>query len=443
MSTPRLHGYRLARICVCVAAMAATLAAQDKFDSMQRARLHDQLRQGYEDISKNYYDPTFHGVDLQARYKKFDALLDTVSANDQGMGQIAEFVHGLDDSHTFYLPPARVYKVSHDFEMKIVGDTCYITHVRPGSDAATKLHPGDAVLTYNGHPVNRHTLWLLTYMYDFLKVSTSEELGIRAPDGVESVVTVQNKVKAGQHTYDLSYTGYDKNVWELVREGQNQDHLMRSQVVTMNGIAIWKLREFFAGPQELDEIYGKIRGHQTLILDLRGNGGGSVETLKDILGFLFEHDVTVAQRKGRKSFKPEIAKGRGQSAFPGKIFVLVDSQSASAAELLARVMQLEHRGTVLGDQTMGAVMESQHFREAEGADVKIFYGFSVTEADLIMSDGKSLEKVGVTPDQIFLPTASALATGTDPVLAQAMAMAGADISPKQAGALFPWEWAPE
>src|SRR6185295_7938024 len=98
----------------------------------------------------------------------------------------------------------------------------------------------------------------------------------------------------------------------------------------------------------------------------------------------------------RKETKPMLAKTRGDRIFKGKLVVLVDSTSGSSAEIFARTMQLEKRGTVIGDRTAGAVMRAIHSEHQLGADTVVFYGVSVTDADLIMSDGKSLERAGVT-----------------------------------------------
>jgi C-terminal processing protease CtpA/Prc len=120
--------------------------------------------------------------------------------------------------------------------------------------------------------------------------------------------------------------------------------------------------------------------------------------------------------------------------------VLVDSESGSAAEVLARVIQLEKRGTVIGDQTSGAVMRGKYHGHELGVDVITYYGAIITDADLLMTDGKSLEGTGVIPDEVRLPTAMDMAGKSDPVLAHATSLVGLKLGPEKAGLLFPVQW---
>jgi len=179
-----------------------------------------------------------------------------------------------------------------------------------------------------------------------------------------------------------------------------------------------------------------------LILDLRRNRGGAVESLERLVGNLFDHDITIANMKLRKESKPMVANSRGDSGFKGRLIVLVDSDSASASEILARVVQLEKRGTVIGDRSSGKVMRSRLYSHQIGLDTVVFYGFSVTDADLVMSDGNSLEGPGVLPDEVLLPTAEDLRNQRDSVLSRAVAMAGGTLDPGEAGKLFPFRWKP-
>ena len=196
--------------------------------------------------------------------------------------------------------------------------------------------------------------------------------------------------------------------------------------------------QFDLDDHEVHEMIRKANKSKSLILDLRGNGGGSLETLQRLAGALVG-EVKIADLRKRKTRKPLNAKASASTKFSGPLMVIIDSESGSASEVLARVVQLDKRGTVIGDGSAGAVMQARQTSLQVGADA-VFYGLSVTDADLIMRDGESLEHTGVTPDEILLPTAADLAAGLDPVLARAAKLGSVDLDPKKACALLPVEW---
>ena len=158
---------------------------------------------------------------------------------------------------------------------------------------------------------------------------------------------------------------------------------------------------------------------------------------------LFDHEVSVGKRITRHGEEALVVKSRKNAAYTGPLIVLVDSDTSSAAEILARVVQLEHRGVVLGDHTAGRVREAQSFVLSQGQHVQLLYVVFVSRADLMMSDGKSLENVGVTPDIALLPTPSDLAEGRDPVMARAANLAGSRMDSMAAGKVFPYQWPPD
>ncbi|MDT4954197.1 MAG: hypothetical protein QOJ02_2335 [Acidobacteriota bacterium] len=386
-----------------------------------------------DDLSHNYYDAGLRGMNLEARIKEAGEIIKQAQTRDQLIITIAQIMLDLNDSHTFFLPPFRAARVWYGWRMRMVGDACLVTEVNPKSDAAAKgLKAGDVVLTVDGYSPSRVNLWKMYYRYYALMPTRSIRLLVRSQgDAQPHQIEVLSKIEKTEEVTEF-YT----NIWRYNSETRLEDDRFYEQ----GELLVWHMPGFDISPEHLDAIMGRVRKFKTLVLDLRGNGGGYQVVLERLAGYLFDHDVKIADLKGRKEMKPILAKTRADKVFKGQLIVLVDSESASAAELFARIVQLEKRGIVIGDRTAGMVMTARSYDHQTGINGTLYFGTSVTIADVIMPDGKSLESVGVTPDEILLPGGSDIAERRDPVLTRAAAIAGLQLEPEKAGKLFPVEW---
>lgn len=442
MYTRRL-GFLTAKICVLTLLLVTRGWPQQQTADINRGRAQDMLRVVADEVRKHYYDPKLHGIDWDARVADAKQRIEKAASMNMALSEIAALLDTLDDSHTFFVPPQHRNRFDNGWQYQMIGQKCFITRVRPQSDAEVKgVKPGDEILTLDGYHPSRENVWKMQYVYSVLRPQLGFRLTLRDPADNQLKVDVATKMHEGKPVTNLTFDGAS-DIWDVLRENEISEHLTRLRYAELGDqlIAV-KLPEFLFSASEVETMIGKVRKYPALVIDLRGNPGGSVETLKDLAGGIFDKEVKIADRNGRKESKPEVAKPF-HHPFLGKLVVLVDANSASAAELFARVVQLEKRGLVVGDRTSGSVMEAKHYDEKMGADTVIFYGVSVTEWDLIMSDGTGLEHVGVTPDEIVLPTAKDLATGRDPATARAAEMLGVKLSPEEAGKLFPYEWPPD
>ena len=415
------------------------MAQDDKLSNFERERARLILQAVRSDIKKNYYSTTFNGLDIDQRFKQAEEKINSAGSMNYALADIAGAVGALNDSHTFFLPPPRPYVHDYGLRMQAIGDSdCFVTAVRPGSDAEKKgIRPGDQVLTVNGYTAMREDMWKIRYVFSTLRPQPGLRLLLRSPEGATQNVETMAFLRSTKLLENFSDFG------ALERDAEAEEDLHRPRHVDYGKDAIiWKLPDFRYPAEVADEMLDVIRSHNALVLDLRGNPGGSVDFLSHFLGGMFDHDLKIADRIGRKPLKPQVTKSRGGKTFGGKLIVVVDSDSASASELFARIVQLEKRGIVVGDRSSGSVMESRIFSERSGMDIVTFYGISITEADLIMTDGKSLEHSGVIPDERLLPTPADLAANRDPVLAHAADLVGVKLTAEEAGRLFPVQWRP-
>ncbi len=397
--------------------------------------LHLQvLKDLKKDIEQNYYDPKFHGIDLDATIKTASGYVDAAKSLGEMDDAVARVLIQFDDSHLFYIPPPRTITVDYGWRIQMIGDKAFFTYVAPGSDAEKKgIRPGDQLYMLDGFIPERNQFWLLTYHYEVLAPQPKLTVIIVKPNGGKYKIEVEAKLEKESvfkpETRDLRLK-FEKEFTERSRQ---------SFYDAVPGVSIWKIPSFEFSDIKVDKMMNRVAKAPAVIIDLRGNGGGLLDSLVDLVVAFFDKDVKLGKLQYRKKTESAYMKGSGKGAYTGKLVVLVDSESSSAAEIFARIVQIEKRGFVIGDQTSGAVMVSNILPHYQGLDTQIGYAFSVTVADLIMMDGKSLEKVGVTPDEYVIPTAADLAAGRDPVLAEAVNYLGLKMTPEEAGKVFPVE----
>jgi C-terminal processing protease CtpA/Prc len=411
---------------------------QQAATNFDKERGQIMLKQIQEDLRKNYYDPEFHGMNLDIRFRAADEKIKQAQSLGQIFSTIAQLLSELNDSHTFFVPPGFSSKTEYGWQMEMIGDKCFVTAVKPGSDAAAKgIVEGDEIAALDGRKVTRENFWKTQYLYRALRPLPEVQMDIVKPDGRRQQLDVLASVRQEARVKNVTNGG----IFDLIRESQSESRLHRHRSMEFgDDLFIWKMPQFDLEAGKVDDYVGNFRKKKAVVIDLRGNGGGYEETLLRLIGNLVDHDLTLGDLKRRKENKPLIVKTVGRDAYTGKVIVLIDSNSGSAAELFARTMQLEKRALVIGDVSAGAVMRAKEYPHTLGIGTVIFYGVSVTDADIQMSDGKSLEHVGVKPDEIRLPTAADLAAKRDPVMSYAASLAGVTVSPEKAGTFFPIEW---
>jgi carboxyl-terminal processing protease len=392
------------------------------------------------DVEKYYYDATYHGLDLDRLFKSAGESIDEAQTTNDLFTAIAVPLFRLNDSHTSFLPPSRVAKITHGWVAQMIGDRCFVTAVQPGSDAeAQGLTRGDEILEIDGDRPIRESLQTILWMQRVVAPQTKTALTIVHPGGAPETLRIHAKVVAGQAITDLRNT---MDINDYMRGLDDEAYFGRHRMAPLKEeVLVWKMPGFNMGADEVrTKLLRQVRKYPKLIIDLRGNGGGAVEMLETLVGGLVGENTKIADWKGRKPRPPMMARKAGE-VYEGTILVLVDSFSASASELLARTLQLTGRGTVLGDRTAGAVMVSQTFDHMAGGDrTGVSFATSITVADLVMTDGHSLEHTGVVPDEVILPNAEDLASNRDPVLARALELFGLIATPEAAGRMFPMEW---
>ena len=264
------------------------------------------------------------------------------------------------DPHSYYLTPSDFEKeeesMSGQFEgvgisLYYMGDSVYASHVEPGGPAdKSGIHSGDRIIRVDttivsGTGFSSHTS-------DVVKL-------IRGPRYSTVEITIQRQGSPKMHTYKMRRDVIHlSTIPAFVMLNKNTGYIRISHFGSTTAY------EFRAALQQL-------LGEQMeqLILDLRNNGGGSLESAIGVCDELLPYGDLIVYTQGAHNPRSNIYASRGGLFEEGRLVVLIDEGSASASEIVAGAVQDNDRGTVVGHRSFGKGLVQRQFELPSGSAV--------------------------------------------------------------------------
>lgn len=174
----------------------------------------------------------------------------------------------------------------------------------------------------------------------------------------------------------------------------------------------------------IDSAVDRMRGADAIILDLRGNPGGTALMASGVAGHFVDDTLLLAVMRTRTNALRYRANPRRVNPaaqvvrpFAGPLVLVLDAGSASTTELFAGGLQRAGRALVVGDTSAGMALPA--------TTTPLFWGDRLLHAiaDMRLADGTSLEGRGVVPDLVVGLDRRRLALGQDPEFLVAVALA--------------------
>jgi carboxyl-terminal processing protease len=315
-------------------------------------------------------------------------------------GAIRGMLESLGDEHTSYMDPQEYTDANAGLEgsyegigayVDTGGDYLTVTSPIPGSPAEKAgLKPGDEIIAIDGEDMT----------------GINPELARRkvlGPAGTVVLLTIRRE--GTEEPFDVEITRDKINIASVESEMLDND------------IAYVKLNTFGdTTTRDLKEQLGDLmdQNPKGLILDLRYNGGGYLQTAVEVTSQFISDGVVLYEQygDGRKDSYDAI---RGGLALDVPMVVLINKGSASASEIVAGALQDYDRAQLVGETSYGkgSVQNWIPLEDNQGA-------VRVTIAKWLTPEGRTIHKLGLTPDVVVELTDEDAAAELDPQLDKAI-----------------------
>ena len=336
---------------------------------------------------------------LESRFVATSASSTDPSAEERIWGALEGLAQSYGDPYTVFLPPEEAKLFAEDISGSFSG---------VGMEIGVKDELLTVIAPLKGTPAERAGILIGDQIVLIDGVSTkgmSSDAAvklIRGPKGTTVTLTIVRKGE--QLTIPI--------VRDTIQV-PTIEHSLRS-----DGVYVISFYSFTANSGSLFNralVGFRESGSKLLVLDLRGNPGGYLESAVSVVShFLPEGEIVVTEDYGGNRDNIE-HRSRGTGGVPAgaKMVILVNGGSASASEIVAGALQDEDKATLIGTHSFGKG-SVQELVDVGDASLK------VTVARWLTPSGRSIANGGLQPDITVERTQEDIETGRDPQMERAV-----------------------
>jgi carboxyl-terminal processing protease len=315
-------------------------------------------------------------------------------------------LNSLSDSGTYYVD-SDTYKVNVNPSGTFDGigatvsqqgsDIVIVAPIKNTPAEAAGIKSGDIVTAVEGESTSGWT-------------TEKAVLKIRGPRGTKVTISIRHSDGTNQ---DYTLTRAPVNIESVSTKAPST--MQDSSGRTAAGIGYIKISEFTARtPGEMDEAIKEVTngGAKGIVLDLRGNPGGLLNSTVSIADMFLDKGTILTQRDRNGREQVFSAKGGVTTSLP--VAIILNRFSASASEVLSAALHDNGRATIVGEKSFGKATVNIARELPDGGAV------FVSIAQWLTPNGTLIDKAGISPDIEVIPSDSDIDQRKDPQLYKAV-----------------------
>ena len=332
---------------------------------------------------------------------------------DENFSTFINCITGLNDPHSNYFPPVDLRSFNESMSGSFYGIGAQLKE-DDGKIKITSLVPGGPAWKSGELKENDEILMVAQ--------GDKEAVDVTGYSVADAVKLIRGSEKGSEVRLTVKRIDGSTKVISIIREKVNtEETFAKSAIINGNKkIGYIYLPEFYADfekangvrcatdvAKELEKL--KAENIEGLIIDLRGNGGGSLYDVVQMAG-LFIPNGPICQVKGKED-KPNVLSDKDNRVqYDGPLAVMVDGTSASASEIFAAAIQDYKRGIIIGSQsTYGKGTVQRNISLNDEAFNNIFAQNNTSDLGAVKLtiqkfyriNGGATQKKGVIPDVVL------------------------------------------